>query len=246
MRKYLYLTELLLLLSTQSTHKCVNTDAFIVVFFSVLTQGKAMKEIFLVGANELFGCLGLFLLMSLFLTAETAAQACMRRCLDVGNKEPGRDRDSLDTFSADENANECVTSRLCQLCAQWAFWGSSSAGLTGHSSQLCPHYIPCSCCGYFSASLFLHHLVLVWKFGFNSLITPVFCSWVLYLILHPREMMVQDGISWKSNAGLGAGRSLLSQELLTWIRAASSFTGKIAQTWQAQCAKQYLEPILLG
>lgn len=120
MRKYLYLTEVLRLLSTQSTHKCLNTDAFIVVLFLVLPQGKAMKGIFLVGANELFGCLGLLLLMSLFLAAETAAQACVRRCLDVGNKEPGRDRDSLDTFSADKNFSECVSSRLCQLCAQWA------------------------------------------------------------------------------------------------------------------------------
>lgn len=87
MRKYLYLTEVLRLLSTQSTHKYLNTDAFIVVFFLVLPQGKAMKGIFLVGANELFGCLGLFLLMSLFLAAETAAQACVRRCLDVGNNQ---------------------------------------------------------------------------------------------------------------------------------------------------------------
>lgn len=77
-----------------------------------------MKVIFPVGANELFVCLGLFLFMFLFLTAETAAQACVRRCLDVGKGEPGGDRDSLDIFSADKNSNECVTSRLCQLCAQ--------------------------------------------------------------------------------------------------------------------------------
>lgn len=77
-----------------------------------------MKAIFPVGANELFGCLGLFMSISLLLAAETATQDCVRRCLDAGNGEPGGDRDSLDNFSAGKNFYECVTSRLCQLCAQ--------------------------------------------------------------------------------------------------------------------------------
>lgn len=111
--------EVLHLLSTQSTHKYLNTDDFIVIFCLVLTQGKAVKVIFPVGADELFVCLGLFLFTSLFWTAETSAQAYVRRCLDGGNEEPGGDRDSLNIFfSADKNVSECVTSRLCQLCAQ--------------------------------------------------------------------------------------------------------------------------------
>lgn len=106
--------EVLHLLSTQSTHKYLNTDDFTVIFCLVLTQGKAVKVIFPVGANELFMCLGLFLFISLFWTAETSAQACVRRCLDGGNEEPGGDI----FFFADKNVSECVTSRLCQLCAQ--------------------------------------------------------------------------------------------------------------------------------
>lgn len=37
-------------------------------------------------------------------------------------------------FSADKIFNESVTSRLCQLCAQWALGATSSAGPTDHSS----------------------------------------------------------------------------------------------------------------
>lgn len=44
-RKCLHPTEVLHILSTQSTHKYLNIDAFIVFFFLLLTQGKAMKVI---------------------------------------------------------------------------------------------------------------------------------------------------------------------------------------------------------
>lgn len=95
-RKCLHPTEVLHILSTQSTHKYLNIDAFIVFFFLLLTQGKAMKVI---SQWEQMNCLDVwdFLFISL-LTAETATQVCVRRCLDAGNEEPGGARDNLDIF----------------------------------------------------------------------------------------------------------------------------------------------------
>lgn len=147
---------------------------------------------------------GVFLMLFVSDHACLYILAYVGRYLDDGNEQPGGDRDSLDIFFllikilssvwAPGYAAQCVSSTACRSTvlpiAAWVNAGTTSWLPFLSTRALCGAYLK----------------VCLLLTDYSQVI--VFCSSVLHLIfLFFREMIVQDGLPWKSNKVLGVGRS---------------------------------------